>query len=141
VIVFAIVFGLSMDYEVFLVSRIREEYSLGHGARPAIIRGVSAIGRVVVAAALIMSVVFLAFLLGDDRIVKEFGLALGLAVLIDAFLTRLTLVPAVMHLADERMWYMPRWLDRVLPRFTIEPPHAEAEDLGLEDDAPVRDRA
>jgi putative drug exporter of the RND superfamily len=132
VIVFAIVFGLSMDYEVFLVSRIREEYTLGHGARPAIIRGMSAIGRVVVAAALIMSVVFLAFLLGDDRIVKEFGLALGLAVLIDAFLTRLTLVPAIMHLADERMWYMPRWLDRILPRLTIEPPHAEppADDQG-----------
>ncbi|MEQ8833267.1 MAG: MMPL family transporter [Miltoncostaeaceae bacterium] len=127
VIVFAIVFGLSMDYEVFLVSRIREEYTLGHGARPAIIRGMSAIGRVVVAAALIMSVVFLAFLLGEDRIIKEFGLALGLAVLIDAFLTRLTLVPAIMHLADERMWYMPRWLDRVLPRLTIESPRHDAE--------------
>jgi RND superfamily putative drug exporter len=127
VIVFAILFGLSMDYEVFLVSRIREEYTLGYGARPAIVRGLSAIGRVIVAAALIMSVVFLAFLLGEDRVVKEFGLALGLAVLIDAFLVRLILVPAIMHLADERMWYMPRWLDRILPRFTIEPPHAASE--------------
>ncbi len=112
VIVFAILFGLSMDYEVFLVSRIREEYVHGAKARPAITRGIGAIGRVVVAAALIMSVVFLSFLLGEDRIIKEFGLALGLAILIDAFVIRLVLVPAVMHLMDERMWYMPRWLDR-----------------------------
>ena len=122
VIVFAILFGLSMDYEVFLVSRIREEYVAGVGARPAITRGIGAIGRVVVAAALIMSVVFLSFLLGEDRIIKEFGLALGMAILIDAFVVRLVLVPAVMHLMNERMWYMPRWLDRALPRLTIEPP-------------------
>ena len=126
VIVFAILFGLSMDYEVFLVSRIREEYVNGSRARPAITRGIGAIGRVVVAAALIMSVVFLSFLLGEDRIIKEFGLALGLAILIDAFVIRLVLVPAVMHLMDERMWYMPRWLDRVLPRLTIEPPTGTA---------------
>ncbi len=122
VIVFAILFGLSMDYEVFLVSRIREEYVHGAGARPAITRGIAAIGRVVVAAALIMAVVFLSFLLGEDRLIKEFGLALGMAILIDAFVVRLVIVPAVMHLMDERMWYIPRWLDRVLPRFTIEPP-------------------
>jgi len=121
VIVFSILFGLSMDYEVFLVSRIREEYTSGAAARPAITRGVAAIGRVVVAAALIMSVVFLAFLLGEDRIIKEFGLALGMAILIDAFVIRLVMVPAVMHLMDERMWYIPRWLDRLLPGLTIEP--------------------
>jgi RND superfamily putative drug exporter len=115
-----------MDYEVFLVSRIREEYVNGARARPAITRGIGAIGRVVVAAALIMSVVFLSFLLGEDRIIKEFGLALGLAILIDAFVIRLVLVPAVMHLMDERMWYMPRWLDRALPRLTIEPPTGTA---------------
>ena len=126
VIVFAILFGLSMDYEVFLVSRIREEYVNGAKARPAITRGIGAIGRVVVAAALIMSVVFLSFLLGEDRIIKEFGLALGMAILIDAFVIRLVLVPAVMHLMDERMWYMPRWLDKVLPRLTIEPPTGTA---------------
>ena len=126
VIVFAILFGLSMDYEVFLVSRIREEYVNGAKARPAITRGIGAIGRVVVAAALIMSVVFLSFLLGEDRIIKEFGLALGMAILIDAFVIRLVLVPAVMHLMDERMWYMPRWLDKVLPRLTIEPPAGTA---------------
>jgi putative drug exporter of the RND superfamily len=126
VIVFAILFGLSMDYEVFLVSRIREEYVNGARARPAITRGIGAIGRVVVAAALIMSVVFLSFLLGEDRIIKEFGLALGLAILIDAFVIRLVLVPAVMHLMNERMWYIPRWLDRALPRLTIEPPTGTA---------------
>ena len=98
VIVFAILFGLSMDYEVFLVSRIHEEYVNGAKARPAITRGIGAIGRVVVAAALIMSVVFLSFLLGEARIIKEFGLALGMAILIDAFVIRLVLVPAVMHL-------------------------------------------
>ncbi len=128
VIVFSILFGLSMDYEVFLASRIREEYALGAGARPAITRGIAAIGRVVVAAALIMTVVFLSFLLGEDRIIKEFGLALGMAILIDAFLVRLIIVPAIMHLMDERMWYMPRWLDRALPRLTIEPPTVLVDD-------------
>jgi putative drug exporter of the RND superfamily len=126
VIVFAILFGLSMDYEVFLVSRIREEYVRGARARPAITRGIGAIGRVVVAAALIMSVVFLSFLLGEDRIIKEFGLALGMAILIDAFVVRLVLVPAIMHLMNERMWYIPRWLDRALPGLTIEPPTGTA---------------
>ena len=122
VIVFAILFGLSMDYEVFLVSRIREEYVHGDAARPAIVDGMAAIGRVVVAAAAIMTVVFLAFVLGPDRAIKEFGVALGAAIAIDAFLVRLVLVPALMWLLDERAWYMPRWLDRSLPNLTIEPP-------------------
>ncbi|HWQ23905.1 MAG TPA: MMPL family transporter [Gaiellaceae bacterium] len=125
VIVFAILFGLSMDYEVFLVSRIREEYVHGDAARPAIIDGVGAIGRVVAAAALIMAAVFFSFILGPDRIIKEFGVALGAAIMLDAFLVRLTLVPALMWLLDERSWYIPRWLDRVLPRLTIEPAVAE----------------
>jgi RND superfamily putative drug exporter len=124
-IVFAILFGLSMDYELFLVSRIREEYARGAGARPAIIRGMGAIGKVVVSAALIMATVFLSFLITDNSLVKEFGLALGVAVLIDAFIVRLTLVPAVMYLMGERMWWMPRWLDRVLPPLNIEPPMRE----------------
>jgi putative drug exporter of the RND superfamily len=125
VIVFAILFGLSMDYEVFLVSRIREEYVHGDEPRPAIIDGMGAIGRVVMAAALIMSVVFFSFMLAPDRVTKEFGLALGVAILIDAFVVRLTLVPAVMWLLDRRAWYMPAWLDRILPRLTIEPPVTE----------------
>jgi putative drug exporter of the RND superfamily len=122
VIVFAILFGLSMDYEVFLVSRIREEYVHGDTPRDAIIDGMAAIGRVVIAAAAIMTVVFLAFLLEDDRIIKEFGLGLGTAILIDAFIVRMVLVPAVMHLLDERAWWIPRWLDRLLPRVTVEAP-------------------
>ena len=121
IIVFAILFGLSMDYEVFLVSRMREEYVNGDPARLAIRNGMAAIGRVVVAAGTIMVVVFLSFMLGDDRIIKEFGLGLGAAILIDAFIVRMTLVPAIMHLLNERSWYMPAWLDRLLPGITIEP--------------------
>ncbi len=126
VIVLAILFGLSTDYEVFLVSRIREEYVHGDEPHRAIIDGVGAIGRVVVAAALIMAVVFFSFVLGSDRVIKEFGVALGSAIVIDAFVVRLVLVPALMWLLGERAWYMPRWLDRVLPNLTIEPPVAEA---------------
>jgi RND superfamily putative drug exporter len=125
VIVFSILFGLSMDYEVFLVSRIREEYVHGDEPRPAIVDGMGAIGRVVMAAAAIMAVVFFSFVLGPERAIKEFGIALGAAILIDAFLVRLTLVPAVMWLLNGRAWYMPRWLDRILPRLTIEPPVGE----------------
>ena len=125
-VVFAILFGLSTDYEVFLVSRIREEVARGRASRDAIRVGIAAIGNVVVAAALIMTAVFLSFVLSDTRTVKEFGLALGVSILIDAFIVRLTLVPAVMHLMGDRMWWMPRWLDRILPRVTIEPPAPEA---------------
>jgi RND superfamily putative drug exporter len=126
VIVFALVFGLSMDYEVFLVSRIREMYVHGAAPRIAITDGVAAIGRVIVAAATIMAVVFFAFLTGQDRLIKEFGLALGMAIVIDAFVVRLTLVPALMHLLDRRAWWIPRWFDRILPGLTVEAP-AEAE--------------
>jgi putative drug exporter of the RND superfamily len=84
-----------------------------------------AIGRVVMAAALIMSVLFFSFMLTPDRATKEFGLALGVAILIDAFVVRLTLVPAVMWLLDGKAWYVPMWLDRILPRVTIEPPVSE----------------
>jgi putative drug exporter of the RND superfamily len=128
VIVFAILFGLSMDYEVFLVSRIREEYVHGDAARPAIVDGMGAIGRVVMAAGAIMTVVFFSFVLGPDRAIKEFGVALGAAIAIDAFLVRLVLVPAVMWLLDGRAWYMPRWLDRMLPNLTIEPPAASKDE-------------
>jgi RND superfamily putative drug exporter len=122
VIVLSILFGLSMDYEVFLASRIREEYVKGGDARAAVTDGVEGVGRVIVAAALIMGVVFWAFVLTDDRIVKSFGLGLGVAILIDALIVRMLLVPAAMHLLGDKAWYMPRWLDRVLPRITIEPP-------------------
>jgi RND superfamily putative drug exporter len=85
--------------------------------------GIAAIGRVVVAAALIMGTVFAAFILTADRISKEFGLLLAVAILTDALIVRMTLVPAFLTLMRERSWYMPRWLDRLLPDLTIEPPH------------------
>jgi putative drug exporter of the RND superfamily len=122
-IAFAILFGLSMDYMVFLMSRIREEHVHGLNTRLAIEHGISAIGRVVVAAALIMGTVFAAFILSADRIPKEFGLLLAVAILTDALIVRMTLVPAFFTLLGEKTWYIPRWLDRLLPNVTIEPPH------------------
>jgi RND superfamily putative drug exporter len=123
-IAFAILFGLSMDYMVFLMSRIREEHVHGLETRGAVEHGIAAIGRVVVAAALIMGTVFAAFILSADRIPKEFGLLLAIAILTDALVVRMTLVPAFLTLMRERSWYMPGWLDRLLPGITIEPPHA-----------------
>jgi putative drug exporter of the RND superfamily len=120
VIVLSILFGLSMDYQVFLASRIREEYVRGGDSRAAVTAGIQGVGRVIMAAAVIMGVVFWAFVLTDDRTVKSFGMGLGVAILIDALLVRMLLVPAVMHLLGDRAWYIPRWLDRVLPRLTIE---------------------
>jgi putative drug exporter of the RND superfamily len=122
-IAFAILFGLSMDYMVFIGSRIREEHVHGLQTREAVEHGISAIGRVVVAAALIMGTVFAAFILSADRIPKEFGLLLAVAIITDALVVRMTLVPALLTLLREKSWYMPRWLDRVLPNITIEPPH------------------
>jgi len=121
-IAFAILFGLSMDYMVFLMSRIREEHVNGFRCRAAVEHGIAAIGRVIVAAALIMGTVFAAFILSVDRIPKEFGLLLAVAILTDALVVRLTLVPALLTLLGEKSWYMPRWLDRTLPDITIEPP-------------------
>ncbi len=127
-IAFAILFGLSMDYMVFLMSRIREEHVHGLPTREAVEHGVAAIGRVIVAAALIMGTVFAAFILSADRIPKEFGLLLAVAILTDALVVRMTLVPAFFTVLGERTWYIPRWLDRLLPNVTIEPPHdGEAE--------------
>jgi RND superfamily putative drug exporter len=122
-IAFAILFGLSMDYMVFLMSRIREEHVHGLTTREAVEHGIAAIGRVVVAAAIIMGTVFAAFILTSDRISKEFGLLLAVAILTDALVVRMTLVPAFLTLMGEKSWYMPRWLDRLLPNITIEPPH------------------
>ncbi|HXF97627.1 MAG TPA: MMPL family transporter [Gaiellaceae bacterium] len=122
-IAFAIVFGLSMDYMVFLMSRVREEHVHGLPTRDAVEHGIAAIGRVVVAAALIMGTVFAAFILTADRVSKEFGLLLAVAILTDALLVRMTLVPAFLTVLGEKAWYMPAWLERALPRVTIEPPH------------------
>ena len=122
-IAFAILFGLSMDYMVFLMSRIREEHVHGLATREAVEHGIAAIGRVVVAAAIIMGTVFAAFILTSDRISKEFGLLLAVAILTDALVVRMTLVPAFLTLMGEKSWYIPGWLDRLLPDITIESPH------------------
>jgi putative drug exporter of the RND superfamily len=121
-IAFAILFGLSMDYMVFIMSRIREEHVHGLNTHDAVEYGIAAIGRVVVAAALIMGTVFAAFILSADRIPKEFGLLLAVAILTDALLVRMTLVPALLTVLGEKSWYIPRWLDRLLPNITVEPP-------------------
>jgi putative drug exporter of the RND superfamily len=134
VIVLSILFGLSMDYEVFLASRVREEYVSGKDPHRAINDGIAAVGRVIIAAALIMGSVFWAFILTDDRVVKSFGLGLGVAILIDALIVRMILVPATMRLLGRHAWYIPRWLDRILPNLTIEPPHQPAATVAEQDD-------
>jgi putative drug exporter of the RND superfamily len=135
-IAFAILFGLSMDYMVFLMSRIREEHVNGLETGPAIEHGIAAIGRVVVAAAVIMGTVFFAFVLSADRISKEFGLLLAVAILTDALIVRMTLVPSLLTLLGEKSWYIPRWLDRTLPNVTIEPPHDGKERRPRVEEAP-----
>ena len=137
-IAFAILFGLSMDYMVFLMSRIREEHVHGLSTRLAVEHGIAAIGRVVVAAAVIMGTVFAAFILTSDRISKEFGLLLAVAILTDALIVRMTLVPAFLTMLGEKSWYMPRWLDRLLPNITIEPPHEREETRGVPAEATPR---
>ncbi|MET9133605.1 MMPL family transporter [Streptomyces antibioticus] len=117
---FAILFGLSMDYEVFVVSRIREEYARTKDAATSVVEGVAHTGRVVCAAAVIMVTVFGCFVIGDDPIIKMFGLGLSLAVALDAFVVRLVLVPALMTLMGDASWKLPRWLDRVLPYLDLE---------------------
>jgi RND superfamily putative drug exporter len=137
-IAFAILFGLSMDYMVFLMSRIREEHVHGLRTKDAVEHGIAAIGRVVVAAALIMGTVFSAFILTPDRISKEFGLLLAVAILTDALVVRMTLVPAFLTLLGEKSWYIPRWLDRLLPNITIEPPHDGEAPVQVPAEVPVR---
>jgi RND superfamily putative drug exporter len=117
---FAIVFGLSMDYEVFMLSRIREEYDRTGDASTSVADGLASTARVITAAAAIMVVVFGSFVFEDNREIKVFGLGLALAVLLDATLVRMVLVPATMALLGDRNWWMPRWLDRLVPRLTIE---------------------
>ena len=119
-ILFAIVFGLSMDYEVFLLSRVKEEYDRTGDAANSVADGLAATARVITAAAAIMVVVFGSFLLEEDRITKLFGTGLALAVLLDATLVRMLLVPATMELLGSRNWWIPRWLDRILPTLHVE---------------------
>jgi RND superfamily putative drug exporter len=120
VLMIAILFGLAMDYEVFLVSRMREEYVHTGRARDATINGFSASARVVTAAALIMVSVFAGFIVSDDVVIKSIGFALAFGVLVDAFLVRMTLVPAVLAMLDRRAWWLPEWMDRRMPNLDIE---------------------
>jgi putative drug exporter of the RND superfamily len=121
VMIFAIVFGLSMDYEVFLVSRMHEEWERTGDARRAVGEGLASTGRVVTAAGAIMIVVFGAFVLSPERMLQQFGLGLAMAILVDAFIIRCLILPAVMGLLGKRAWWLPRWLARRLPRVAIEP--------------------
>jgi putative drug exporter of the RND superfamily len=120
VMMFAILFGLSMDYEVFLVSRIREEYLKDGDTRRAVADGLAKTARVITAAAAIMVVVFLAFVASPEVFLKLFGIGLASAIFLDATIVRMVLVPAVMQLLDRRNWWIPDWLERVLPRIDME---------------------
>jgi RND superfamily putative drug exporter len=124
---FAILFGLSMDYEVFLLSRIREEYAATGDNHTSVVRGISRTARVITSAALIMIAVFLAFVAGEDPATKMFGLGLATAILIDATLIRMVLVPATMTLLGDANWWLPRWLDRILPRVDLDADPRPAE--------------
>jgi RND superfamily putative drug exporter len=132
---FAILFGLSMDYEVFLLSRIREEYMKTGDNRTAVADGLAATARVITAAAAIMCTFFLSFVLGDNIIIKLFGIGFASAIFIDATLVRLVIVPSTMELLGDANWWLPNWLDRILPHLdveghaesSLEPPEAEPD--------------
>jgi RND superfamily putative drug exporter len=127
-LMFAILFGLSMDYEVFLLSRVREQYLKHRDPKRAVVEGVGSTARVITSAALIMIAVFGAFILASDVVTKMFGVGLALAVLLDVTLVRMVLVPAAMSLLGHKAWWLPAWLDRLLPNIDLE---------GSEDDAHV----
>ena len=130
IFLFSIVFGLSMDYEVFLMSRIHEEWEHRKDASLAVTRGLALTGRVITAAAAIMVAVFASFMLGEDRIIKLFGLGLASAVFIDAVIIRSVLVPAIMQILGARAWWFPDWLDRLLPRLHVEPDEGDPSPTG-----------
>jgi RND superfamily putative drug exporter len=120
VMIFAILFGLSMDYNVFLLSRVHEAYNEGEKPRQSVITGVSRIGKVILFAGLIMASVFLAFVTQTDVVAKMIGLGLGLAILIDVLVVRLVIAPAVVTLLGDKAWWLPGWLDRILPNVSLE---------------------
>ncbi len=128
VLMFAVVFGLSMDYEVFLISRVREEWVHKGDASQAVADGIASTGKVITAAAAIMVCVFLSFMLGDERSLKEFGFGLAVAVFLDALVVRCVMLPAVLELVGENTWKLPGWIDKRLPEINIEgssPAHDE----------------
>ena len=115
-----VVFGLAMDYQVFLVSRMREEFVHGASAKDAVIAGFSHGARVVTAAAIIMMSVFAAFIAEPNSFIKSIGFALAAAVFFDAFVVRMVIIPSVMALLGDKAWWLPKWLDRILPNVDIE---------------------
>jgi putative drug exporter of the RND superfamily len=132
VILFGILFGLSMDYEVFLLSRIREEYLRTGDNAESVARGLAATGRVITSAAVIMVAVFLSFVANPSPAVKMFGLGLATAIALDATIVRMLVVPASMALLGRANWWLPGWLDRFLPQLTV-------EGAGQHHDAPALD--
>jgi RND superfamily putative drug exporter len=127
VMMFAILFGLSMDYEVFLITRIQEEYLKSGDNSTAVRNGLAATGKTITAAALIMILVFGAFILGGIRVIKEFGLGLAGGIAVDAVIIRMAVVPSVMILLGKSNWWFPAWLDRILPHVTVDPEQDEEE--------------
>jgi putative drug exporter of the RND superfamily len=121
VMMFAIVFGLSMDYQVFLVTRIHEEWLTTHDNATAVPNGLAAVGKTITTAAFIMIMVFGSFASGSERVIKEFGIGLAGTVLIDAVLIRMAIVPALMRMLGRANWWLPRWADRFLPHVSVEP--------------------
>ena len=117
---FAIVFGLSMDYELFLVTRIHEEYVCSRDNAKSIATGQAATMRVITAAAAVMIALFLSFGMGDQRVMKEFGIGLGCAIFLDAAVVRMLLVPSLMHIMGRANWWFPRWLDRIVPHISVD---------------------
>jgi putative drug exporter of the RND superfamily len=142
---FAILFGLSMDYEVFLLSRIREEYVKTRDNALAVANGLALTARVITAAAAIMICLFLAFVIGfDERAIKLFGMGLAIAIFVDVTVVRMVLVPSTMELLGDANWWLPRWLDRILPRINIEGEEEVVEEVAEEvalEDAEARARA
>ena len=135
---FAVVFGLSMDYEVFLLSRIREEWLRTGDSRTSVADGLAATAKVITAAAAIMVVVFGSFMLEFERTMKMMGTGLAVAIFLDATIVRMVLVPATMELLGDRNWWLPRWLDRLLPNLDVEG-HAGA--APLDEEEPEREPA
>jgi RND superfamily putative drug exporter len=120
ILLIGVLFGLAMDYQVFLVTRMREDHVHGTPAREAVVTGFSHGARVVVAAALIMTSVFAGFVFAEDSLIQSIGFALAFGVAVDAFVVRMTIVPALMSLFGETAWWLPRWLDRILPDVDVE---------------------
>ncbi len=135
---FAILFGLSMDYEMFLLSRVREEYLRTGDNGTAIVEGIAGTARVITSAALIMVTVFLAFVFGQNPAIKMMGLGLATAILVDATIVRMVLVPATMSLLGRANWWLPGWLDRLLPGVPVDTDHGR---VGGTDSSPVREQA